>query len=71
MASTRKSLFIALALLAGGVLAFFAFLYVRGIDPDEQRLGVLEWVVGGMLIAPGFGQLIKWRKLRDAERGKT
>ncbi len=64
MAGSRRDLLIALAMIVAGVAAFFLFLFLIGIDPDEQSLGVLEWVVGGILIAPSFGYLMEWRKAR-------
>lgn len=65
MQSSRNSLLLALALIVGGVLAFFLFLYLTGHDPDESPLTLVEWVVGGVLIGPGFGYLVKWRKAKD------
>lgn len=55
-------------MIAGGVLAFFLVLAAMGIDPDEGRLGLLEWMIGGALIGPGFAYLIRWRKAKDAGR---
>jgi hypothetical protein len=65
---SRNQFLIALAMIVGGVVAFFLFLFILGIDPDEQRLGVLEWMVGGALIGPGFGYLIRWRQVKDRQR---
>lgn len=65
MQNSPKSLYIALALLAGGVLVFFLILYLTGHDPDERPLSLTEWVIGGILIAPGFGYLVRWRRLKD------
>ncbi|TDK35447.1 hypothetical protein E2F50_14475 [Rhizobium deserti] len=65
MQSSRKGLFVALAMIIAGVAGFFLFLYVTGHDPDESPLTLMEWVIGGMLIGPGFGYLTKWRKMRD------
>lgn len=65
MLSPRKELFAALALITGGVLVFFVFLALTGTDPDERPLGLLQWVIGGMLIAPGFGKLIHWRRTQS------
>ena len=70
MPSSRKGLFVALAMIAGGVLAFFVFLFLTGADPDVRPLGLFEWVVGGILIGPGFAYLIKWRRLQDSQRSK-
>lgn len=70
MPSSRKGLLVALAMIAGGVLAFFAFLFLTGADPDVRPLTLFQWVVGGILIAPGFGYLIRWRKLQDSQRSK-
>lgn len=64
MSGSRRELFLALAMIIAGVAGFFLFLYILGIDPDEQSLGVLEWVVGGILIAPGFGHLRRWSNTR-------
>jgi hypothetical protein len=65
---SRNQFLIALAMIVGGVVAFFLFLFILGIDPDEQRLGVFEWMVGGALIGPGFGYLIRWRQVKDRQR---
>ena len=62
MESRRKHLVGALALLVAGVAMFFLFPYITGHDPDERPLTLVEWVIAGMLVAPGFGYLIKWRK---------
>ncbi len=62
MQRTRSGLLIALASILLGVLAFFLFLYVIGHDPDESPLTLMEWVVAGMLIGPGFGLLLRWRR---------
>lgn len=62
MQRTRSGLLIALASILLGALAFFLFLYVIGHDPDESPLTLMEWVVAGMLIAPGFGLLLRWRR---------
>lgn len=61
MSSSRKALFKAIALIVGGVAAFFLFLYLTGHDPDERPLALFEWVIGGMLMGPGFGYLVRWR----------
>lgn len=66
MKGFRDSLFFPLTLLIGGVVVFFLFLYVTGHDPDEQPLTVFEWVIGGMLIGPGFGYLVRWRKMKNS-----
>jgi len=29
-------------------------------------LTLTEWVIGGILIGPGFGYLIKWRRERES-----
>lgn len=68
MQGSRKGLFVALALIFGGVLAFFAFLAVMGIDPDKRQIGLVEWIVAGVLIGPGFGYLIQWRRTKDHVR---
>ncbi|WP_323572199.1 MULTISPECIES: hypothetical protein [unclassified Rhizobium] len=47
MQKSHKSLILALALIIGGVLAFFLFLYLTGHDPDESPLTLIEWVIGG------------------------
>ena len=71
MGGTRRELLVAVAVIAGGVLAFFLYLGAMGVDPDIHPLGLLDWVVGGMLIAPGFGLLIRWRRGRDLVRAET
>ena len=59
-------LWIALAATAAGVVAFLAYLgFVCG-ECDDHPFGMLDWVVGGVLIGPGFGLLIKWRAARGA-----
>lgn len=65
MQGSRKGLLVALALITGGVLAFFAFLALMGIDPDERPIGLFGWIIAGMLIGPGFGYLIQWRRMKD------
>ena len=62
MHSFRRSLMFPIVLLAAGVAAFFLFLFVIGHDPDEKPLALIHWVVGGLLIGPGFGYLLKWRR---------
>ncbi len=62
----RDSVFFPITLLIGGVVAFFLFLYVTGRDPDERPLTLIEWVIGGMLVGPGFGYLLKWRKMKNS-----
>ncbi len=64
MTNSRKDLFFALAMIVAGTAAFFLFLYLAGSDPDEQSLGVMEWVIGGILIGPGFGYLLRWSNKR-------
>ena len=68
MQGSRRDLYLALGLIAGGVVAFFAILGVLGIDPDKQPLGVFGWVLGGVLIGPGFGFLIRWRRQAEEAR---
>ena len=65
MKGFRDSVLFPITLLIGGVIAFFLFLYVTGHDPDERPLALVEWVIGGALIGPGFGYLIKWRRAKD------
>lgn len=65
MQNSRKSLIRAFVLIVGGILAFFLFLYLTGHDPDQSPLTMIEWVIGGALIGPGFGYLLKWRKAKD------
>ncbi|MDQ0250656.1 hypothetical protein ACCC88_12140 [Sphingomonas sp. Sphisp140] len=65
MQKDRKSLLIAVALIVAGVAAFFLFLFVTGHDPDERPLTLFEWVLGGILIGPGFGYLLKARNGQD------
>lgn len=57
-----KQLLLALAMIAGGVVAFFVLLALQGIDPDERPLGLFEWMLFGALVAPGFGYLVRWRQ---------
>ncbi|XAZ26096.1 hypothetical protein LVY75_35610 (plasmid) [Sinorhizobium sp. B11] len=65
MQDSRKGLLVTLAMIIAGVAAFFVFLYLTGHDPDESSLTLIEWVIGGILVAPGFGYLVKWRRARD------
>jgi len=65
MQNSRKSLIFALAMIVGGILAFFLFLYLTGHDPDESPLTLIEWVIAGVLIGPGFGYLVRWRRAKD------
>jgi hypothetical protein len=70
MKGFRDSLFFPITLLVAGTAAFFLYLFVIGHDPDERPLTMSQWVIGGMLIGPGFGYLIQWRRVRDSRRGK-
>lgn len=65
MQGNRKGLLVALAMIVAGVMAFFLFLFVTGHDPDERPLTIFEWVLGGVLIAPGFGYLLKWQNAQN------
>ena len=65
MQNSRNSLILALALIVAGILAFFLFLYLTGHDPDESPLTLVEWVIAGVLIGPGFGYLVRWRRAKD------
>jgi len=65
MQASRKGLLVALAMIIAGVAAFFLFLFVTGHDPDESPLTLVEWLIGGILFAPGFGYLLKWRRTRN------
>ena len=65
MQSQRKSLFLSLALIAAGILAFFLFLFLTGHEPDETPLTLAEWMLAGTLIAPGFAYLLRWRAQKD------
>ena len=65
MQNAHKSLIFALAMIVGGILAFFLFLYLTGHDPDESPLTLIEWVIAGVLIGPGFGYLVRWRRAKD------
>jgi len=65
MQKDRKGLLVALAMIVAGVVAFFLFLFATGHDPDERPLTVFEWMLGGVLIAPGFGYLLKWRNAQS------
>ncbi|WP_425623880.1 hypothetical protein [Agrobacterium radiobacter] len=64
MSNSSRDLIIAAALIVGGLVAFFLFLYLTGHDPNETPLGLMEWVIAGALLGPGFGYLLKWRKNR-------
>jgi hypothetical protein len=59
MQSYRNSVLSPLTLLVAGVAAFFLLLFLTGHDPDEKPLTLIHWVIGGMLIGPGFGYLIR------------
>lgn len=65
MRGSRRKLFVALSLIVAGVPAFFLFLYLTGHDPDETPLTLVEWVIGGILIGPGFGYLIKMARREE------
>ncbi|UNZ53816.1 hypothetical protein [Agrobacterium tumefaciens] len=64
MSNSSRDLIIAATLIVGGLAAFFLFLYLTGHDPDESPLGLMEWIIAGALLGPGFGYLLKWRKTR-------
>ncbi|PYG59888.1 MULTISPECIES: hypothetical protein [Rhizobium/Agrobacterium group] len=65
MRGFRDSVLFPITLLISGVVVFFLFLYVTGHDPDERPLTLAEWVIGDMLIGPGFGYLVKWRNMKN------
>lgn len=71
MQDSRKRLLFALALIAGGVIAFLAYLAVMGIDPDVRPLGMSEWIVAGLLIGPGFGCLVRWSRQHCSPANRT
>ena len=62
MQKSYKGLLVGAAMMLGAAGLFFAFLALIGIDPDEQRLGLIHWMTGGVLIAPGFGKMINWSR---------
>lgn len=62
MQKPRKQLLLALGAIVVGTLGFLAFLAVTGDADDGHSLGMIDWVVAGMLIGPGFGLLIKSRQ---------
>lgn len=64
MSNSSRDLIIAATLIIGGLAAFFLFLYLTGHDPDESPLSLMEWIIAGALLGPGFGYLLKWRKTR-------
>lgn len=64
MRNFRNSLALALALIVTGILAFFLFLYLTGHNPDESPFTLIEWVIAGVLIGPGFGYLVRWRRVK-------
>ncbi len=64
MQGSCRNLLVALALTTVGVAAFFLFLYLTGHDPDDSPLTLKEWMIAGVLIGPGFGYLMKWRRAR-------
>lgn len=66
MQGSCRNLLVALALTTVGVAAFFLFLYLTGHDPDDSPLTLKEWMIAGVLIGPGFGYLIKWRRARKS-----
>ena len=61
MTSSRKALLLALGWIAGGTLLFLLFLGVSGDADDNHPFGLLDWVVAGVLIGPGFGYLLRWK----------
>ncbi|MBX5230669.1 hypothetical protein HJC06_30580 [Rhizobium sp. NLR9b] len=71
MKSFRDSVFFPVAMMFAGVSVFFLFLYLTGHDPNESPLTLIEWVIGGMLIGPGFGYLIKWKRMTDSQKVKA
>ena len=63
--SSRKAFVVACALILGGIALFFLLLWLTGHDPDERPLSLFEWVLAGILIAPGVRYLIRWRQGRS------
>ena len=64
MQSSRKGFLTAVGLILGSLALFFLFLFFTGHDPDERPLTLVEWMLGGALIGPGFGYLINWKRSR-------
>ena len=62
MHGSRKAFLTGFGLIIGGLALFFLFLYLTGHDPDERPLTLLEWVLAGVLIGPGVGYLINWKR---------
>lgn len=62
--ASRKGLLLALALILAGLIFFLLFLGVTDDGSDDRPLGLLDWVVAGVLIGPGFGYLIKWKQMQ-------
>ena len=61
---------VAIASITVGVVAYFAYLsWVCG-DCDNHAYSLLDWVIAGVLIGPGFGLLIRWAKARNDARGR-
>jgi hypothetical protein len=63
-----RSLLIAIAVIALGVVAFLAYLSFVCGDCDNHSYSFLDWVIGGVLIGPGFGLLVRWVKARNEAR---
>lgn len=64
----RRSLLIALAVIAVGVVAYFAYLSWACGECDNHAYTVLDWVIAGVLMGPGFGLLVRWAKRRNESR---
>ncbi len=65
MQSKNKGPVAAICAIVVGVAGFFLFLYLTGHDPDERPLTLFEWVLAGILVGPGFGLLLKWRRAKE------
>ena len=61
MPGRRRQLFIALGMIAVGVVAFLVYLDLT-CGECNGPFGLLDWVIAGLLIGPGFGFLIKWKQ---------
>ena len=63
MNASRSRLLVAMGLIAVGVAVFLAYLSFTCGECDGHSYGLLDWVVAGLAIGPGFGNLIRWKKL--------
>ena len=68
MSPLTRAFLTAIAVLIVGMVVFFAYLsWVCG-ECDKHTYSLLDYVVAGALMGPGFGLVIRWARARNEAR---